>query len=785
MASKKTKVAQTGTPIELAKTLIVNDQEYNINAKKAEQLEKSLKFKAVRGPATDQDTDTDEVNSTEFAFDGSKGSGDVGIPVVSYVSADSGGYFKNYIGVPDLKDIIKNKFIPEGHEVLNHNDIKNVVTQMTGAGWYTWILNGNEYKFDTVKKENTNQHLGIVVGDDYDLHGAGFAKQNYMNKFLPMYLYIASDTGNIYYGTSDSLNYIQLSTVAKKLESDKNSYTADDISNIISEIYTKINTEISKLDANVVKKSGADQTMTAVLETPAIRVYKSKHPTIGFYNQNMEPQGLIALNTTDNNNRIQLSQRATGASYAENYRLPARDENLDSEKWYTILTDKTPVTVKEGGTGANNAANAAKNIIENQSICPSKISVYTKNQYATSTNLNNCGLDLNSSDIKDVYGIRFSGYRQFAYQGILFKNNASNSDAWDKLFARDGKLFFAPYAEDGKQIAQEVYHKGNLLAYVEKTGDTMSGQLVVPYLKISKPINEWSSLALCDNDDLVLGGISLSKCIQGDSSKPRNLLVLRQATISSKDKQNYPDIVNNIPYENYYLPSATMETITKKDDLEALKSKTYYILTTKEPVTIAQGGTGATSAPGAREAIGAVSKYGDTMSGTLEVPYLKISKETENWSSIEFRDSTTNKTVGSISLSKRSVAGTGYVSENRLVFCQNVLNSNYRERYYLPSTASSATADKSYDILTTKDVVLEKNGGTGKSSLAEVTVGAATNATNATNDSTGRKIHSGYYRTYNDTSIGSNMSTEINTIRISSSDPSGGNNGDIWIKYSN
>ena len=55
--------------------------------------------------------------------------------------------------------------------------------------------------------------------------------------------------------------------------------------------------------------------------------------------------------------------------------------------------------------------------------------------------------------------------------------------------------------------------------------------------------------------------------------------------------------------------------------------------------------------------------------------------------------------------------------------------TEYFESYYLPAPNKDRTAHAYYNILTTKYVVSESEGGTGQSSLANVTVGVATKAT--------------------------------------------------------
>ena len=63
-------------------------------------------------------------------------------------------------------------------------------------------------------------------------------------------------------------------------------------------------------------------------------------------------------------------------------------------------------------------------------------------------------------------------------------------------------------------------------------------------------------------------------------------------------------------WEDYWLPDC---------DANLAANKTYNILTTKKAVTVAQGGTGGTTAAQARANLGAVDKSGDTMTGNLVI----------------------------------------------------------------------------------------------------------------------------------------------------------------------
>lgn len=63
-------------------------------------------------------------------------------------------------------------------------------------------------------------------------------------------------------------------------------------------------------------------------------------------------------------------------------------------------------------------------------------------------------------------------------------------------------------------------------------------------------------------------------------------------------------------WEDYWLPDC---------DADRTSNKTYNILTTKNAVTVAQGGTGATTAAQARTNLGAVNIAGDVMTGNLTI----------------------------------------------------------------------------------------------------------------------------------------------------------------------
>lgn len=139
-----------------------------------------------------------------------------------------------------------------------------------------------------------------------------------------------------------------------------------------------------------------------------------------------------------------------------------------------------------------------------------------------------------------------------------------------------------------------VFYKTNL--YPGRTFDgwkavfLQEGGIVGGNLTISNP-NNYSYLYLADKNGNNVGGLYAS---DGENK----LYLINHAPNSATGK-----------YEGYGLPAVTTENLTEH--------KWYKLLTSKETVTIAQGGTGATTAAAARKALGALSASWDASTGTL------------------------------------------------------------------------------------------------------------------------------------------------------------------------
>lgn len=138
--------------------------------------------------------------------------------------------------------------------------------------------------------------------------------------------------------------------------------------------------------------------------------------------------------------------------------------------------------------------------------------------------------------------------------------------------------------------------------YLPLTGGTLSGTLKVPYLLIEKS-NNWPSIGFN-----LASGINRAGFMYDGATNNRLMFKQYGADMDSASTRYG---------ENYILPKPT-EGITAE--------KWYSILTSKNAVTVAQGGTGATTPEAARTAlgitpanIGALPSSGGTLTGTLTI----------------------------------------------------------------------------------------------------------------------------------------------------------------------
>lgn len=123
------------------------------------------------------------------------------------------------------------------------------------------------------------------------------------------------------------------------------------------------------------------------------------------------------------------------------------------------------VPVAKGGTGATTAANAAANIVNDQAINPLYIDV-AANRYWNSSQF---GLHLHNSDVVGLNGLFFNDAVDSSGEGINFYRS---STTWDRLYAYNGTLYFAPNQDLSTHPGTRytVYHSGGATIPVSKGG---------------------------------------------------------------------------------------------------------------------------------------------------------------------------------------------------------------------------------------------------------------------------------------------------------------------------
>ena len=262
------------------------------------------------------------------------------------------------------------------------------------------------------------------------------------------------------------------------------------------------------------------------------------------------------------------------------------------------------------------------------------------------------------------------------------KANAANtaaSNANTKAAAADTAAAAANQAaQNANQAAQGIQQYNNRITALEtgkvaKTGDEMTGPLTVN-------VGGGTSALDIKASEAAYRGVSFRYRLAEALGVARAVL--------------YQFKSNNTNYDLFKLPATTVGDTANGE---------YDILTTKDAVTVPQGGTGAATPAGACESLGAVKKSGDTMTGGLTAP--------------KFTNSDVDYVV--------QRAGSGFrqgilrmvnaSTTHKWQLIQMKANNTNFDGFSLPATTDSDTTNQSYDILTTKTAnvaVSAANGAT-------------------------------------------------------------------------
>jgi len=146
----------------------------------------------------------------------------------------------------------------------------------------------------------------------------------------------------------------ELNSLGRTLASDDN-FVIDTGSETCKVSYNDI---FSIIVSNFINKSG--DTMTGRLIVPDVRVntIDGSYPQFNLYKDGAV-MGYMGVHV---NKYLVLCQYGDNTRYAELYHLPNPENNLTANKYYNLLTDKTPITITQGGTGAQNVNDAVTNL---------------------------------------------------------------------------------------------------------------------------------------------------------------------------------------------------------------------------------------------------------------------------------------------------------------------------------------------------------------------------------------------------------------------------------------
>ena len=253
------------------------------------------------------------------------------------------------------------------------NDERNVfirqkVNEQSFTEWTSFVLNSelNATLFSYQKHFD-----GSIVDFDsaltrgkYFVSGTDLAGAPYTgNSYGVLFVFLATDKSEWTGVNTSWLNQIFIDTKQKIWFRQR--INSDNFTNW-TQIYTTYN-KPSPDDIGAVKKSG--DVMTGSLTVPWLHIKRegSDYPSLEFKNANGVRGILIQPNLEDGVRQLVIYQYPSAfdnaeTKYREAFRLPAPSDDLTGNESYSILTSKTPVTVKQGGTGATTATDARKKL---------------------------------------------------------------------------------------------------------------------------------------------------------------------------------------------------------------------------------------------------------------------------------------------------------------------------------------------------------------------------------------------------------------------------------------
>ena len=388
-----------------------------------------------------------------------------------------------------------------------------------------------------------------------------------------------------------------------------------------------------------------------------------------FFNKYLSDYGagifqLTSVNSSNyvNGNRLVFrtysyaSNSTTRSEYYEDFKLPNANAARTSNTSYNILTTKNTIAISEGGTGATNVATARSNL-----SVPSTT----------------------GSGASGSWGISITG------SSASCTGNAATATKLDtartltigstgKTFDGSGNVSWS-LSEIGAAASSHTH------SYLPLSGGTLTGYLTLQN-NATYPRLLFKSSSYNDPQ-----GEMFYRILSDEASS--NFL-FRQYCRSSEDYSLLST------YEDFKLPQTTADRAY---------SGYYDILTTKSAVTVAQGGTGATTAAGARENLGAYP----------QADMVFATGGSEQTTSIKFNGKTVYRktySIGSISANGTKQIDTGLTTTIDIIFNLRGVARLSDSQYRIPLPYTSNQSGYNYSL---------QMVGVGSTPKIQITAGTA------------------------------------------------------------
>lgn len=367
----------------------------------------------------------------------------------------------------------------------------------------------------------------------------------------------------------------------------------------------------------------------------------------------------------------------------------------------------------------------------NELVTPEKLNAI---EIGLGNTISNSGDNVISGSLKAT-GLRTIQGSNASSAQLLF-NDKNDSQLAEILVSENAhQMFFNIYATDHQNGSSDGKYRQY---YFETAPTNLSSREQWKILSTKNVIDNLTSTSTTDVLSAAMGKQLNDNKLNLSGGTLTGTLILGNNTLIFKNDDRRTGLILNSSgqFHIYSYPSDNTDANTTNREWYYLPAPTagrtsqgqYSILTSKNLVTVDQGGTGADTAAAARTNlgitpanIGALALSGGTLTGGLTtnnlhvkgLVYFYINSSSNNTSYLRFsRDDTTSNISARI-----GVSATGQFSISAYPSDNTSQNDSAREFYYLKTPETNLTAQKNYLILTTRDLITVAQGGTGRSTF--------------------------------------------------------------------